>query len=75
MSIVYIPNDSSLNGNNYWALVMLPQNTNNINAVVNDLQKYAYVFPQNTYVEWYYNENNSYVYTDYLIEVDVKEGV
>ena len=66
---------SSLNGSNYWSLVMLPQNTNNINAVANDLQKYAYVFPQNTSVEWYYNENNSYMYTDYLIEVDVKEGV
>ena len=65
---------SDLDGKNYWSLVMLPQNTNNLNGVANDLQKYAYVFPQNTSVEWFYNENNSYMYTDYIIEVDVKEG-
>ena len=66
---------SNLNGNNYWSLAMLPQNISNINTVANELQKYAYVFPQNTSVEWSYNENNSYMYTDYIIEVDVKEGV
>ena len=65
---------SSLNGNNYWSLVMLPQNTSSINSVANDLQKYAYVFPQNTSVEWSYNENNSIIYTDYNIDVDIKEG-
>mgnify|MGYP003300476331 FL=1 len=65
---------SSLNGNNYWSLVMLPQNTSSINTVANDLQKYAYVFPQNTSVEWSYNENNSTMYTDYSIDVDIKEG-
>ena len=30
---------SSLSGNNYWSLVMLPQNTSSINTVANDLQK------------------------------------
>ena len=46
---------SSLNGQNYWSLAMLPQDYSNLNSVVADLQKYAYVFPQNTSVEWSYD--------------------
>ena len=65
---------SSLNGQNYWSLAMLPQDYSNLNSVVADLQKYAYVFPQNTSVEWSYDNNNSVIYTDFLIEVDIKEG-
>ena len=84
--VIYAPNGSSwqqsgnkytssLNGQNYWSLVMLPQNYNNLNSVVADLQKYAYVFPQNTSVEWSYDNNNSVLYTDFLIDVDIKEGL
>ena len=83
--VIYAPNGSSwqqsgnkytssLNGQNYWSLVMLPQNYSNLNSVVADLQKYAYVFPQNTSVEWSYDNNNSVLYTDFLIDVDIKEG-
>ena len=66
---------SNLNGKNYWSLVMLPQDYSNLNSVVADLQKYAYVFPQNTSVEWSYDNNNSVVYTDFLVDVDIKEGL
>jgi len=66
---------SNLNGQDYWSLVMLPQNYSNLNSIIGDLQKYAYVFPQNTSVQWSFDDNNSFLYTDFLIDVDVKEGI
>ena len=83
--VIYAPNgsnweqsgnkySSSLDGKNYWSVAMLPQTYSNINDVINNLQKYAYVFPQTSTVEWSYNNDNSTVYTDFTVEVDVKEG-
>jgi len=39
---------STLNGNDYWSMAMLPQNTSNVNTVAQNYKKYAYVFPTNT---------------------------
>ncbi|UAM99522.1 T9SS type A sorting domain-containing protein [Polaribacter litorisediminis] len=65
---------STLNGKDYWSMAMLPQNTSNVNAVAQDLKKYAYVFPTNTETSWSYNESNSKVTTTFTTSVDVKEG-
>ena len=66
---------SNLNGNNYWSMVMVPQNEEvNLIELSEEYSQYAYVFPQNTEVEWSYDENNSSIQTEFLIDVDVKEG-
>jgi endoglucanase Acf2 len=65
---------STLNGKNYWSMAMLPQNSSNISGIIQDLKKYAYVFPTNTSTEWSYNENNAKVTTTFTADVDVKEG-
>ena len=65
---------SSLNGKNYWSMVMLPQNTSNVNGVAQELKKYAYVFPSNTTTSWSYDENTSKLITDFEVTTDVKEG-
>jgi len=65
---------STLNGKQYWSMAMLPQNTANISDVVEDLKKYAYVFPTNTTTSWTYNENNSKLTTTFAVETAIKEG-
>ncbi len=65
---------SNLNGSNYWSLAMLPQGSTSLISIAEDLKKYAYVFPQNTYVDWDYDEDNGLVYTNYTVDVDIKEG-
>ena len=65
---------SSLNGENYWSMAMLPQNTSNVNGVAQELKKYAYVFPANTTTSWNYNESNSILKTTFNVVPDVKEG-
>ncbi|MBB3698196.1 carbohydrate-binding protein [Flammeovirga yaeyamensis] len=65
---------STLNGKNYWSLIMLPQSTSNVAAAATTYQKYAYVFPTNTTADWTYNESTSILSTVYNVEVDVKEG-
>jgi endo-1,3(4)-beta-glucanase len=65
---------SSLNGKNYWSMVMLPQNTSNVNGVAQELKKYAYVFPSNTSTSWNYNEESSNLTTNFEVTTDVKEG-
>jgi endo-1,3(4)-beta-glucanase len=65
---------STLNGKTYWSMAMLPQNTSNVNDVVLDLKKYAYVFPTNTVTSWDYDEATSKVVTTFSVTTDVKEG-
>ncbi|TXD51194.1 MULTISPECIES: glycosyl hydrolase [unclassified Polaribacter] len=65
---------STLNGKDYWSMAMLPQNTSNVAATVQDLKKYAYVFPKNTSTAWSYNETTSKVTTTFTVDTDVKEG-
>ena len=65
---------STLNGNNYWSMAMLPQSTSNVNTVAQEYKKYAYVFPSNTEVSWSYNEANSKLTSTYTVTTDVKEG-
>ena len=65
---------SDLNGQNYWSMVMLPDVNNNIIDISEEYSQFAYVFPQNTYVEWDYNESNSILTTEFVIDVDIKEG-
>ena len=65
---------STLNGKTYWSMAMLPQNTSNVNEVVQDLKKYAYVFPANTITSWSYDEATSKMATTFTVATDVKEG-
>lgn len=65
---------STLNGKTYWSMVMLPQNTGHINAVAQELQQYAYVFPTNTTTSWTYNESNSKLSTTFNVTTEIKEG-
>jgi endo-1,3(4)-beta-glucanase len=65
---------STLNGNDYWSMAMLPQNTSNVNTVAQDYKKYAYVFPKNTTTSWSYNEATSKVTSTFSITTEVKEG-
>lgn len=65
---------STLNGENYWSMAMLPQETTNVSAVAESYKKYAYVFPENTTTEWSYNENNAIVRTTFTVTPDIKEG-
>ncbi len=65
---------SSLNGANYWSMVMLPQETTDVSAKAAEYQQYAYVFPTNTTTNWNYNETSSVMRTDFTVEYEVKEG-
>lgn len=65
---------SSLNGQNYWSVAMLPQSTTDIAQKANEYLKYAYVFPTNTTANWSYNEDTSLLRTDFTITTETKEG-
>ena len=65
---------STLNGNNYWSMVMAPQGNSNLTEIASEYVDYAYVFPQNTFVSWSFDENSSILSTEFNVEVDVKEG-
>ncbi|MHA7056919.1 glycosyl hydrolase [Aquimarina sp. M1] len=64
---------STLNGKNYWSMVLLPSGVNIDNAIAN-YEKFAFVFPGNTQVDWDYNETNGKVRTTFNIIPEVKEG-
>ncbi|MCK8521298.1 glycosyl hydrolase [Aquimarina sp. D1M17] len=64
---------STLNGKNYWSMVLLPFGVD-VNTAISDYEKYAFVFPDNTRVDWDYNETNGQVRTTFTITTDVKEG-
>ena len=55
-------------------MAMIPQSEENLNQVYLDYKKYAYVFPESTSANWFYDENTSTLTTEYLIDVEVKEG-
>ena len=65
---------STLNGQDYWSMAMLPQSTTNVNTVANEYKKYAYVFPTNTTTNWSYNASSGIVQTDFTIITETKEG-
>ncbi len=65
---------SSLNGNNFWSLAMIPLDAPNVSLVANEYKKYAYVFPTDTQVSWGFNENTSKVNTTFTATVNVKDG-
>ena len=65
---------SSLNGNNYWSMAMIPLTASNVTTVANEYKKYAYVFPTNTEASWSFNETTSVVSTTFTATVDVKDG-
>ena len=65
---------STLNGNNYWSIAMVPQGSSNLNDIASTYSEYAFVFPQNTYVSWAFDESNSILSTEYTIDVEIKEG-
>ena len=65
---------STLNGNNYWSMAMVPQGNSNLTEIASEYVDYAYVFPQNTFVSWSFDENSSILSTEFNVEVDVKEG-
>ena len=65
---------STLNGNNYWSIAMVPQGSSNLNDIVSTYSEYAFVYPQNTYVSWAFDESNSILSTEYTIDVEIKEG-
>jgi len=83
--VVYAPNGSSwtqsgstytstLNGQNYWSMAMLPLTANNVIAVADEYKKYAYVFPTNTEVDWSFNESTSKMTSTFTVTTEVKEG-
>ena len=65
---------SDLNGKNYWSMVMAPNLNNNLLVLSEQYSQFAYVFPENTYVEWDYDQSNSLLTTEFSIDVDIKEG-
>jgi endoglucanase Acf2 len=65
---------STLNGQNYWSMAFLPLTGGSVNALANEYQKYAYVFPTNTRTTWHYDTLTSVVTTDFVVETEIKEG-
>ncbi|MBQ4822347.1 glycosyl hydrolase [Aquimarina sp. MMG016] len=64
---------STLNGKNYWSMVLLPFGVD-INAAIVEYEQYAYVFPDKTTVDWSYNEGTGKVRTTFTVTPDIKEG-
>ena len=46
----------------------------NLTELAEEYSQYAYVFPQNTEVQWSYDENNSIDKAEFDVDVDIKEG-
>ena len=63
---------STLNGENYWSMAILPAGTPA--TVAADWQQYAYVEPVNTEVSWSYDETTSIMRTEFITTVNVHEG-
>jgi endoglucanase Acf2 len=64
---------SNLGGKNYWSVIMLPQGYDAA-AGAKNMEKYAFVFPKNTRIDWSYNAAAGTVNTTYKVETEVKEG-
>ena len=65
---------SSLNNKNYWSMVMLPQNSNNLKSWIDSMQKFAFVEPIRTQADWKYNASENSVTTTFNITSKVHEG-
>ena len=65
---------STLFNQNHLSLAFLPDNGQDLRELAIDYQKYAYVFPTNTYVDYNYDQSTSIVTTNYIVETEVKEG-
>ncbi|MDA3823496.1 MAG: glycosyl hydrolase [Bacteroidales bacterium] len=65
---------SALNDKDYWSMAMIPLSATSITTVAEEYKKYAYVFPTNTSTSWIYDEVNSTVRTDFLVETETMEG-
>ncbi|MCU4174425.1 glycosyl hydrolase [Carboxylicivirga sp. N1Y90] len=65
---------STLNGQNYWSMAMLPLSAANVTTVAEEYKQYAYVFPTNTTANWSFDESTSKTTTTFIVSTDVKEG-
>ncbi len=65
---------SDLNGKDYWSMAMIPLTAVNIEEVVEEYKKYAYVFPTDTRTSWDYDNTTGKVRTEFNIDVETKEG-
>ncbi|WP_242158051.1 glycosyl hydrolase [Aestuariivivens sediminis] len=65
---------STLNGQNYWSMAMIPLTASNVTTVANEYKTYAYVFPTDTQATYNFNETTSKVSTTYSVSVEVKDG-
>lgn len=65
---------STLNGKNYWSMAFIPLTATDVAAVATEYKKYAYVFPTKTTASYSFNEATSVVRTDFIVEIEVKEG-
>lgn len=62
---------SNLNGNNYFSIATLPDNTT---ATLNDIRSHAYAFITDSEVNWIYNESMSELISNYTVTTEIKEG-
>ncbi len=62
---------STLAGNNYFSLAVLPDDTLETFA---NFRAHAFVFVTGSHVEWRYDESASSVVTDYALDTQVMEG-
>jgi len=65
---------SSLNGKNYWSMLMLPKSRSSISNARDSFQQYAYVQPTRTMATFSYDENQSKVTTQFRIDYRINEG-
>jgi endoglucanase Acf2 len=65
---------STLNGQNYWSMAMIPLTAANVTTVATEYKKYAYVFPTNTVTSWTYDSQTGKVETNFQVTTTVKEG-
>jgi endoglucanase Acf2 len=64
---------SNLAGKNYWSMAMVPPGMD-VNTFIANYERFAYVFPGDTKVNWNYNEPTSMLRTTFSVTPDVKEG-
>jgi endo-1,3(4)-beta-glucanase len=65
---------SDLNGQNFWSMMMLPHQTSQLSDAAQKFEKYAYVFPRNTYSQFQYKPEWNKVITEFHVEVEVMQG-
>jgi len=64
---------STLNGQNYWSMAMLPAGVD-ATATAAAFEQYAFVFPGDTKAAWNYTPASGVVRTTFTTTPDVKEG-